>query len=131
MITYYDIIIIIVITVYHKEMIFMSSALVQFRTDDESKIKAMNICQKLGMDLQTYLRMCLSRLIQENGVPFSMKIEDNTSSKGFEALKQASMIAEENGISDISITSDNPLYEIDGVRRNKMIFYTKMYNIVF
>ena len=34
----------------------MSSALVQFRTDDESKIKAMSICEKLGMDLQTYLR---------------------------------------------------------------------------
>ena len=42
----------------------MSSALVQFRTDDESKIKAMNICQKLGMDLQTYLRMCA----EENGI---------------------------------------------------------------
>ena len=85
----------------------MSSALVQFRTDDESKIKAMSICEKLGMDLQTYLRMCLSRLIQENGVPFSMRIEDNTSSKGFEALKQASMIAEENGISDMTLDEIN------------------------
>ena len=85
----------------------MASALVQFRTDDESKIKAMSICEKLGMDLQTYLRMCLSRLIQENGVPFSMKIEDSTSNKGLEALKAASKIAEENGIADMSLDEIN------------------------
>ena len=84
----------------------MASALVQFRTDDESKIKAMSICEKLGMDLQTYLRMCLSRLIQENGVPFSMKIE-NTTNKGFEALKKASRIAEKNGISDMTLDEIN------------------------
>ena len=59
------------------------------------------------MDLQTYLRMCLSRLIQENGVPFSMKIEDSTSNKGLEALKAASKIAEENGIADMSLDEIN------------------------
>ena len=84
----------------------MSSALVQFRIDDESKIKAMNICQKLGMDLQTYLRMCLSRLIQENGVPFSMKIETEEN-PGISALKRASRIAEENGIADMSLDEIN------------------------
>ena len=85
----------------------MSSALVQFRIDDESKIKAMSICEKLGMDLQTYLRMCLSRLIQENGVPFSMKIEENITNKGFEALKAASKIAEENGFSEKTLEEIN------------------------
>lgn len=85
----------------------MSSALVQFRTDDESKIKAMNICERLGMDLQTYMRMCLSRLIQENGVPFSMKIEEKSAGKGLEALKAASRIAEENGISDMTLDEIN------------------------
>lgn len=93
----------------------MSSALVQFRIDDESKIKAMSICEKLGMDLQTYLRMCLSRLIQENGVPFSMKIEENTTNKGFEALKKGSRIAEENGISDMTLDEINE--EIAQARR--------------
>ena len=51
--------------------------------------------------------MCLSRLIQENGVPFSMKIEDSTSNKGLEALKAASKIAEENGIADMSLDEIN------------------------
>ena len=85
----------------------MASTLVQFRTEDTNKIKAMQICELLGIDLPTYMRMCISRLIQENGVPFSMKIEDSTSNKGLEALKAASKIAEENGIADMSLDEIN------------------------
>lgn len=85
----------------------MSSTLVQFRIDDESKIKAMNICERLGIDLQTYMRMCLSRLIQENGIPFSMKLKNEPENKGLEALKAASKIAEENGISDMTLDEIN------------------------
>ncbi|MBQ5563115.1 MAG: type II toxin-antitoxin system RelB/DinJ family antitoxin [Clostridia bacterium] len=85
----------------------MASALVQFRTDDESKIKAMKICEKIGIDLQTYMRMCIARLIQENGVPFSMKIENEPVNKGFEALKAASKIAEENGFSEMTLEEIN------------------------
>lgn len=46
----------------------MANSLVQFRTDDTSKIKATNICERLGRDLLTYLSICISRLIQENGI---------------------------------------------------------------
>ena len=49
----------------------MANTLVQFRAEETVRIKAVNICEKLGIDLPTYLRMCMSRLIQENGVPFS------------------------------------------------------------
>ena len=49
----------------------MANSLVQFRTDENARIKAAGICEKLGIDLQTYLRICMSRLIQENGIPFS------------------------------------------------------------
>ena len=48
----------------------MANTLVQFRTEEISRIKAVSICEKLGIDLPTYLRMCMSRLIQENGIPF-------------------------------------------------------------
>ena len=48
----------------------MPNTLVQFRTDENSRIKAMKICEQWGIDLQTYLRMCISRLIAENGIPF-------------------------------------------------------------
>lgn len=52
----------------------MPNSLVQFRMDDTLKIKAANICERLGIDLPTYMRMCISRLIEENGIPFSMKL---------------------------------------------------------
>ena len=50
----------------------MASSLVQFRTEDTSRIKAASICEQLGIDLPTYLRACIARLIQENGIPFSI-----------------------------------------------------------
>ena len=86
-----------------KRSVIMASSLVQFRTEDTAKLKATEICEKLGIDLPTYMRMCISRLIQENGIPFSMKIEN----KGLQAMKNASLIAEENGISDITLDEIN------------------------
>ena len=54
----------------------MSSVLVQFRTEDTAKTMAASICDRLGLDLQSYLRMCISRMNQENGIPFSMNVND-------------------------------------------------------
>jgi len=85
----------------------MANTLVQFRTDEAARIKAVRICEKLGIDLQTYLRMCISRLIQENGVPFSMKLERVPGNKGIEAMKEASRIAEKNGIADMTLDEIN------------------------
>jgi len=85
----------------------MASSLVQFRTDDTTKVKAMNICERLGIDLPTYMRMCISRLIQENGIPFSMKLDTVPESKGIKAMKAASLIAMKNGISDMSLDEIN------------------------
>lgn len=60
----------------------MMDALIQFRAEETARIKAVSICEKLGIDLPTYLRMCMSRLIQENSVPFSMKVNDIFESRG-------------------------------------------------
>lgn len=92
----------------------MANSLVQFRADETARIKAVNICEKLGIDLQTYLRMCMSRLIQENGIPFSMKIDSKSDNIGINAVKAASRIAAENGISDMSLDEINA--EISAVR---------------
>lgn len=85
----------------------MANSLVQFRTDENTRIKAAGICEKLEIDLQTYLRICMSRLIQENGIPFSMKLTDNTEPRGLTAMKAASKIAEQNGISDMTLDEIN------------------------
>lgn len=85
----------------------MANTLVQFRADETARIKAVNICERLGIDLQTYLRMCMSRLIQENGIPFSMKLDEASESRGLTAMKAASRIAEENGIADMTLDEIN------------------------
>ena len=85
----------------------MASSLVQFRTDDSAKIKAISICEKLGIDLPTYMRMCISRLIQENGIPFSMKLGEESENKALKAMKEASRIAKENGISEMTLDEIN------------------------
>lgn len=84
----------------------MASTLVQFRTEDTEKIKAIRILDRLGLSLPSYLRMCVSRLNQENGIPFSMKIEAENN-PGINALKRASRIAEEYGIADMSLDEIN------------------------
>ncbi len=93
----------------------MSSVLVQFRTEDTAKAKAISICDRLGLDLPSYLRMCISRMNQENGIPFSMNVNDIPKNRGMEAMKAASRIAEENGIADMSLEEINA--EIDAVRK--------------
>ena len=95
------------ISVLLKGEIIMANSLVQFRTDDTSKIKATNICERLGIDLPTYMRMCISRLIQENGIPFSMKLEKEPENRAVLAMKAASRIAEENGIAGMTLDEIN------------------------
>lgn len=85
----------------------MASSLVQFRTEDTAKLKAASICERLGIDLPTYMRMCISRLIQENGIPFSMKLDQTPENPGLSAMKEASRIAEKNGISDMTLEEIN------------------------
>ena len=94
----------------------MASSLVQFRIDETTRIKASSICERLGIDLPTYMRICLSRLIQENGIPFSMKLEE-PENKAVRAMRTASRIAEEYGIADMTLDEINK--EIDEVRKGK------------
>ena len=84
----------------------MASILVQFRTEDTEKLKSVQILERLGLTLPAYLRMCMSRLNQENGIPFSMKLEDEKN-PGIRALQRASRIAEEYGISDMTLEEIN------------------------
>ncbi len=85
----------------------MANSLVQFRTDEASRIKAALICEQLGIDLQTYMRMCISRLISENGVPFSMKVDDLPKNKGVSAFREMGRISAENGNSQMTLDEIN------------------------
>ena len=85
----------------------MVNTLVQFRVDENDRTEAIEICSKLGIDLQSYFRICLARLIREKGIPFSMKIEEVKEKKGISAMKRASKIEKEYGISDLSLDEIN------------------------
>ena len=62
---------------------------------------------QLGLDMPSYLRMCVSRLVRDRGIPFSMKIDEAPENRGVSAMKRASRIAEENGISDMTLDEIN------------------------
>lgn len=85
----------------------MANTLVQFRADETAKIKAISICEDLGIDLPTYMRICISRLIRENGIPFSMNLNDFAENKAIAAMKAASKIAIQNGIADMTLDEIN------------------------
>ena len=52
----------------------MATSVVQFRVDDELKEQASEVCEELGIDLPTALRMFMKRTVAENGIPFSMTL---------------------------------------------------------
>ncbi|SHI70324.1 type II toxin-antitoxin system RelB/DinJ family antitoxin [Pseudobutyrivibrio xylanivorans] len=95
----------------------MASTLIQFRADDMEKLEAIKICDKLGINLQAYLRMCLSRLISENGIPFSMNVTEIEDNQAIRTMREISRRSAENGLSEMSLEEINA--EIQEVRRNK------------
>ena len=95
----------------------MANSFVQFRMDETAKLKAAVICEQLGIDLQTYMRMCISRLISENGVPFSMNLNDIPRNKGISALKEMGRISAENGNSEMTLDEINA--EISEARKER------------
>ena len=97
----------------------MSNTLVQFRVDATSKARASDICEQLGFDLPGYLRVCIVRLIQENGIPFSMRLGGGKAQQALEAIRRANLLAENNGIAEMSLEEINA--EIAAARREKAI----------
>ena len=95
----------------------MASTLIQFREDDAEKLEAMEICEQLGLNLQYYLKMCLSRLIKEKGIPFSMRINSDKTDELKYAMKRAQIEAEKNGLADMTLDEINA--EILEVRNSK------------
>ncbi len=92
----------------------MANTLVQFRMEETARIKAAGICERLGIDVPTYLRICMARLIEENGVPFSMTLENKAESRGLRAMKEASRIAEAHGNAEMTLEEINA--EINAAR---------------
>ena len=50
----------------------MANTLIQFRDDEQTRLQAIMVCERVGIDLQTYLKMSLRRLIAQNDLPFQL-----------------------------------------------------------
>lgn len=70
----------------------MASTIIQCRVDEDLKNEATALFEELGMDLSTALRMFLVRAVKEKGIPFDVKLEDETAKK-----KQNEFRAEHEG----------------------------------
>ena len=96
----------------------MANTLVQFRIDDTLRQQASELCTKLGLDLSTYLRMSLAKLVQEQGVPFNLKLNTvPTSAEAVAAMKKISDISQVNGTSKMTLAEINA--EISAVRKRR------------
>lgn len=91
-------------------------ATIQIRVDDKLKDDAVEVFDKLGMDLSTAVRVFLKRSIIEGGIPFSMnnimEIE-----KTREAIDRMCARSEELGNDKLSLDEINTI--ISNTRRAK------------
>ena len=96
----------------------MANSLVQFRIDDSLRQEASELCVKLGLDLSTYLRMSLAKLVQEQGVPFAVKLNKvPTADDAIAAMKRISDLSAANGNSAMPLDEINA--EISAVRNRR------------
>ena len=85
----------------------MPNSLVQFRIDNGQRAQAQSLLEEIGLDIPTYLRMCLARLIREKGIPFSVSAAPKEENLGILALQLASEISQRNGNSQLSLEEIN------------------------
>ena len=94
----------------------MANALIQFRMSEKEKQQAALILDRLGLNTSVYLRMCMLRLIQEKGIPFSMMISEEAK-EGLIALRKMGETAKKNGVSEMTLGEINA--EIAAARKSK------------
>ena len=80
-------------------------AIVQLRVDDELKLQASSIYEKLGIDLSSAIRMFLKRSVMVNGIPFSMVLSEEryNAEAATTAMKNMNASAKASGISEMSL----------------------------
>ena len=97
----------------------MATSIVQFRVDDDLKNEAIEIYDRLGIDLSTAMRMFLKRTVSVNGIPFAMVLpkEDYSAAKALDFMKELNKSASENGIDDMTLDDINS--EISSYRKER------------
>ena len=94
-------------------------AIVQLRIDDELKLQAVSVYEKLGIDLSSAIRMFLKRSVMVNGIPFSMILNETAYNPevATEAMKNMNETARKNGTSEMTLDEINA--EIAAYRKER------------
>ena len=94
-------------------------AIVQLNIDDDTKLRATSVYQKLGIDLPSAIRIFLKRSILVNGIPFSMVLEeeDYNPTDAIATMKKMNESAKLAGIGDM--TPDEINAEIASYRQER------------
>lgn len=94
-------------------------AIVQLRIDDELKLQAVSVYEKLGIDLSSAIRMFLKRSVMVNGIPFSMILDDTAFNPkaATDAMKKMNESARKNGTSEMTLDEINA--EIAAYRKER------------
>lgn len=94
-------------------------AIVQLRIDDDLKMQAVSVYEKLGIDLSSAIRMFLKRSVMVNGIPFSMVLNETTFNPDVatRAMKNMNESAQRKGTSDMTLDEINA--EIAAYRRER------------
>lgn len=87
----------------------MATSVMQFRVDDELKAQASAVCENLGIDLPTALRIFMKRTVIANGIPFSMTLpkSDYKAERAIRAMHSLGAAAEKNGTANMTLEEIN------------------------
>ncbi|MBQ6504032.1 MAG: type II toxin-antitoxin system RelB/DinJ family antitoxin [Flexilinea sp.] len=82
---------------------------IQVRVDDDLKLQASSIYERLGLDLSSAIRMFLRRSVSANGIPFTMILDDQSydAKKALQAMRNMNESAKLYGISEMSLDEIN------------------------
>ena len=93
-------------------------ASLQLRIDDNLKKEATALYAQFGLDLNSAIRMFLTRSVEERGIPFRTKLDREVrATSAVSAMKRMSEAAKQARISEMSLTDINK--EISASRKQR------------
>ena len=97
----------------------MATSVMQVRVDSELKAQAASICEELGIDLPTAIRMFMKRMVFQKGIPFSMTLPNKPydGERAVRAMHQLSEEAKRNGTAGMTLEEINE--EIAAARKER------------
>lgn len=76
----------------------MTNANISIRIDAETKERANELFNKLGLTMTTAVNIFLKTAIRENGIPFELKLEKELNETTLEAMREADRIARDENV---------------------------------